>query len=358
MAFDPYQEDCQRLVLHRMSDLHASPSDYEKIGKLIAFYQSDPDQLIQNDKDRAFHLVAKATELLDYRVPFMTNEQEAEACAQTAENQLREAISLDPDNWDAKRMLAAITAASNDAYVTYLEDHVDEVKASATKNLRDESMSALEQDANELDTRAWLRWLAALASRQLIAGRYRRSLEAAEQCLFIDPIDTAGARHTAVLALAKLQSTTTEIRTFIDEHEEAYKAETAGQPGAKPRPGVETPWALIALMASCYQNFEQADAEAYLAKLLDCCPNAAEALTFQTEFPDGVYARVNVAPGSTDELVLALSEATPLLQEGFGAPENASFAAWVATHELVRSKLDPATLEKLAAIGYNAGGVE
>lgn len=60
----------------------------------------------------------------------------------------------------------------------------------------------------------------------------------------------------------------------------------------------------------------------------------------QTEFPDGVYARVNVGVGSTDELVLALSEATPVLQEGLGAPDNASFAAWVATSDIVRSQID------------------
>ena len=69
-------------------------------------------------------------------------------------------------------------------------------------------------------------------------------------------------------------------------------------------------------------------------------PHAAEALYFQTEFPDGVYARVNVGVGSTDELVLALSEATPVLQEGLGAPDNASFAAWVATNDIVRSQID------------------
>ncbi|MFR7797743.1 MAG: hypothetical protein ACLU37_06215 [Collinsella sp.] len=62
------------------------------------------------------------------------------------------------------------------------------------------------------------------------------------------------------------------------------------------------------------------EAPTLLRILARSCPHAAEALYFQTEFPDGVYARVNVASGSTDELVLALSEATPVLQEGLGAP--------------------------------------
>ena len=66
------------------------------------------------------------------------------------------------------------------------------------------------------------------------------------------------------------------------------------------------------------------------------------------DLPDGVEKtllfRLAVAEGSIDELVLALSEATPLLQEGLGAPDNASFAAWVATNDLVRGEIDERTL--------------
>ena len=29
-----------------------------------------------------------------------------------------------------------------------------------------------------------------------------------------------------------------------------------------------------------------------------------------------------------------------MLQEGLGAPDNASFAAWVATNDIVRSQID------------------
>ena len=87
-------------------------------------------------------------------------------------------------------------------------------------------------------------------------------------------------------------------------------------------------------MSAAWRELDYEGAEHYLRILARSCPHAAEALYFQTEFPDGVYARVNVGVGSTDELVLALSEATPVLQEGLGAPDNASFAAWVATNEI------------------------
>ena len=93
------------------------------------------------------------------------------------------------------------------------------------------------------------------------------------------------------------------------------------------------PWTLIALMSAAWRELDYEGAEHYLRILARSCPHAAEALYFQT-------ARVNVGVGSTDELVLALSEATPVLQEGLGAPDNASFAAWVATNDIVRSQID------------------
>ena len=36
---------------------------------------------------------------------------------------MREAVELDPKNWDARRMLTAICANSNDEYVSYLLDN-------------------------------------------------------------------------------------------------------------------------------------------------------------------------------------------------------------------------------------------
>ena len=92
-------------------------------------------------------------------------------------------------------------------------------------------------------------------------------------------------------------------------------------------------------MSAAWHALELDDAERYLRELARSYPRAADVLYCQTEFPDGIYARVQVAPQSLDELVLALSEATPLLQEGLGAPDNASFAYWVATNDAVISSL-------------------
>ena len=65
---------------------------------------------------------------------------------------------------------------------------------------------------------------------------------------------------------------------------------------------------------------------------------------------------MNVVPGSEDELILALSEATPLLQEGIGAPDNAGLAVWVATHDLVQGALERSDRRAGARRGGEMGG--
>ena len=153
-------------------------------------------------------------------------------------------------------------------------------------------------------------------------------------------IDPAGVRHTAMLAMAKLEYPAEELKRFRSAHSVPYLANTPLRRRPKDAERDLDPWTLIALMSAAWRELDYEGAEHYLRILVRSCPHAAEALYFQTEFPDGVYARVNVGVGSTDELVLALSEATPVLQEGLGAPDNASFAAWVATNDIVRSQID------------------
>ena len=81
--------------------------------------------------------------------------------------------------------------------------------------------------------------------------------------------------------------------------------------GAEEMPGRE-----VHVFSAAYRAFDYTSAERYLHQLMRVYPGAAEPLYYQAEFPDGIFARVNVVPGSQDELILAISEATPLLQEG------------------------------------------
>ena len=345
MAFDPVEEDCSRLMLESMRREHIYP--LENLGyarRFIRSYTKDPSSLVRTDRDRSFHLIAKATELIDYRIPFLTDESEMDAQAEQAGSYLEEAVELDQGNWDAQRMLAAIDSESNDAYVSYLLDHREAVHSDLAKLEADAEDAAADpysrEFARDLGTRPYLRWLAALSSRALIAGQYRLALDAAKESLDYQPKDPAGIRHTAMLALAKLEAAPEELEAFRIGHPEAY----ASRPSLRRRRRLGQDldaWTLIAEMGAAYRALDYDRATERLSALLQSYPNAAEPLYYQAEFPDGLYGRVNVEPNSEDELILAISEATPLLQEGYGAPDCASFSLWISENELVQKGLGP-----------------
>lgn len=342
MAFDPIQEDCLRLILANMKrDGVQLLNDPRYIERASDAFQNDPSALIRTDRDRSFHLVAQATEIADYRAPFAATEAEAEAQFNTAEDYLREAAELDPLNWDAQRMLATLQSDSDDELVSYLVEHLDEVAAEAEGLIEKASDPYDLEFARDLGQRAYQRWLAALSSRLLIAGRYRMALTYAERGLEANPLDPAGIRHTGMLALAKLEVAPDELKRYRARHAAAYQI-AIQSPSRRPHAGGHRPdaWSLIAQMSLAYRSFDLEGATAALRSIMRVYPRAAQPLYFQAEFPDGVFSRVNVQPGSEDELVLALSEATPLLQEGMGTPDSASFSLWIAEHELVRRALD------------------
>lgn len=330
MAFDPLQEDCLRLIFRSMQREGIYPLENSAyIEAAMERFQEDPGALIRTDEDRAFHLMAKATEIIDYRLPFISNDEQADAELARAEGLLNEAAALDPENRDAERMLVAIKAPTNEEYFRFLADREPEVAAEAEKRVAQASTVYEREYAHDLGLRPYLRWLAALASKALIAGRYHVTLDAAAKSLALAPDDPADMRFTALIALAKLECSPQELEELRTQHVPAFLART--QPD---------PWSLLARMAVHYKALDYDGADRALAEIFSLVPNAARALYYQTEFPDGVYARVHVEPGTEDELILALSECTVLLQEGLGAPEAAPLAAWVGSHPLVERGME------------------
>ena len=341
MAFDPIQEDCHRLVLEALRRDNIPLTDGAAVERLMEQFTRNPAPLIVHDRDRAGHLIAKVVEAVDYRIPFIPDDAQAEQEEAAAENMLREAAALDPANWDAQRMLTALTAE--------LQRGIRAVSGVQVRRGGARSGAQDRLGAGPLRARGRRRPYApplpALACRP---WRRAPSLAAATACRSkprtaasdFAPNDPAGVRHTAMLAMAKLEYPAEELKRFRSAHSVPYLANTPLRRRPKDAERDLDPWTLIALMSAAWRELDYEGAERYLRILARSCPHAAEALYFQTEFPDGVYARVNVGAGSTDELVLALSEATPVLQEGLGAPDNASFAAWVATNDIVRSQID------------------
>lgn len=340
MAFDPIQEDCLRLILEAMRRERVYPlNDGIFIERAMEQFREDPAKLITCDRDRSFHLMAKATEILDYRIPFLTDEAEIDRQEERAEHYLHESVELDAGNWDAKRMLAAMDAASNDEYVSYLLDNRQAVERDLAATIENTDDVYAREYAGDLARRPLERWLAALSSRAVIAGRYTLALTVAEQSLAIAPGDPADIRHTGMLALAKLEGNHQDIKQYRIRHAIAYGI--AGPQRRRHHAAEKAPdaWSLLAEISAAYRAFDFTAADRYLHQLMRIYPGAAEPLYYQAEFPDGIFSRVSVVPGSQDELILAISEATPLLQEGIGTPDNACFASWIANHEMVRRAL-------------------
>lgn len=355
MAFDPIQEDCLRLILEGMRRDDVFPlEDAAYIERGMDAYRQDPAQLIRTDRDRSFHLTAQAAELADYRIPFLTDEAEVELQEDAAESALREAVELDPSNWDAQRMLAALTMESNDEYVRYLLDNRADVERDLAQRTAEATDPYSREYVADMGRRPYLRWLAAIAAHALITGQYRISLEAAEASLSFAPHDPGDVRHTAMLALAKLEVPREDLRVFRHSHELAYAGrQRLGRRGGSAALRTLDPWSLIAEMSAAYRSYDFDAAEKLLKTLVKSFPHGAQALFYQAEFPEGVFARVNIEPGSEDELVLAISEATPLLQEGVGSPEAACFSTWVSNHDIVQRALTPA---ERAAFNRAMGG--
>ena len=183
MAFDPIQEDCHRLVLEALRRDNIPLTDGPAVERLMEQFTRNPAPLIVHDRDRAGHLIAKVVEAVDYRIPFIPDDTQAEQEETAAENMLREAAALDPTNWDAQRMLTALTANSNEEYVQYLVSKRDEVEHDLALKIASAQDPYEREAAGDLTRRPYLRWLAALASRALISGRYRLSLETANWTL-------------------------------------------------------------------------------------------------------------------------------------------------------------------------------
>lgn len=213
MAFDPIQEDCHRLVLEALRRDNIPLTDGAAVERLMEQFTRNPAPLIVHDRDRAGHLIAKVVEAVDYRIPFIPDDTQAEQEEAAAENMLREAAALDPTNWDAQRMLTALTANSNEEYVQYLVSKRDEVEHDLALKIASAQDPYEREAAGDLMRRPYLRWLAALASRALISGRYRMSLEAANCSLDFAPNDPAAS---ATPRCSPWQSSNTPPRSSND----------------------------------------------------------------------------------------------------------------------------------------------
>ncbi|WP_051353714.1 tetratricopeptide repeat protein [Atopobium fossor] len=320
MSYDPWTEDYQRMSLRFAQTLDWS--DTQTTAKAIAdfkrLYTHNRNSLPQTDSERAFHLVAQAAYLIDYRLPF-SEEKAAEKIIDTATSLLNEANALDDTCYDAQRMLAASQCPNFESYYRFLADHIEKVKQDC-ENARKKATghTVLDEElAQDIAMRPYKRWTATLAVRALVCGRYRIAAKLVEELLNLDPQDASGARYTAALVYAKLED---------DRALESLVIRTL----RLGNPAHEDAWVLLARIALAYKRRDMQAAELFLQELMRSYPQAATTLKQQEELPDGVFCRLPVIPFSENELIVAVSEASVLLQEGRDDGEHGPLGNWLS----------------------------
>ena len=343
MAHNPQREDYQRLGLRFARELDqgdpaAATRAFASFGRRFA---QNRDALPQSDADRAFHLVVLASKVVDYQLPFATDEQ-APGLIQRGKDLLDEALSLDPSCHDAVRMRSSSQTPSIDERYRFLLERVDDVRASC-EQAREEAGAELDGErralAQDIAMRPYWRWMASLAEEALICGRNLAAADAAERLLAADPRDTSDARFTLAYALAKL-----EDERGLAELERRY-AEIS------PLRGPDDAWILLAHLALAHKRCDFRGARAQLRRIGELYPGAVGTLVRQSELPDGEFARLRVAPYSEDELVLAVSEGVVLLQEGNDRSGRGVLGSWVAREAAL---LDPAAAREAASAAQPA----
>lgn len=326
MAYNPQHEDYQRLWLRYARTLEQSGTtdvarEFASFGRRFA---QDRDSLPQTDADRSFHLVSEAAMLVDYKAPF-ADEPTYRSLRHRAQQYLDEALSLDPDDFDARRMSEALRLRSFEAYYQYLRDNADQARTSYQKALDEAARLSAQEDnpdrghlSRDLALRPYLRWLASWSEQALICGRNREALRIAHQAFQLDPTDAADIRFTATYAAAKLEDV---------QELEGLEAHTL-VPGCQR--AADDPWTLLARAAMGFKADDPQMASSALEQLLHLQPNAAEVLIRQSEFSDGYFSRLCVAPYSEDEVILAVSEGSVLFQEGRDDQGRGALSDWLA----------------------------
>lgn len=344
MAHDSQREDYQRMGLRFALELDkndpaGATRAFATFGRRLA---QDRDSLPQSDADRAFHLVALATSVIDYQLPFASDAQ-AEELIHRGRALLDEALSLDASCWDALRMRSSSQIASVDERYHFLAERAETVREDCEAER--ERMTEMLDGARAalgatIAMRPYWRWLASMAEEALICGRNRAAVEACEKLLASDPSDLSDARFTLAYALAKL------------EDEEGLKRLRERYDEISPLRPADDAWITLSEVALAHKRCDFAAARAGLSRLLASYPGCGFVLIRQAELPDGEFARLKVPPYGEDELIVAVSEGIVLLQEGNDRSGKGVFGSWVAR---TVAELDPRAVAEAERMSRGEG---
>lgn len=336
MAMTPRGEDFERLAIRWADAPHTAEGYPNIIAAISAFperFVANRDSLPQNDTDRAFALVCRACDLLDVRLPSAADDAEANRLTAEATSCLDEALKLDPTCYDALRIRHGLEFGPRDAMVSFLTESVDEVLEMCQAASRAANLEAPRGSwSRSVYMRPYLRWQLNLANEQLNCGRYRRSLDVCERLLEEDVPDLVGARLVAAYDCAKL------------EDPEALAALMARYPGD------DNAWFSLARLFLAYKQRRLDDAAAILHAIVRRFPLAGATLTYQDELPAGAFGHLEYAPGSADELFVAVSEAAVILDENCGEGLSA-LSQWIADDAVVAQAREAEEAQQAAEEG-------
>lgn len=329
MGMNPRAEDYERLAIRWADIPHGEQGFPNVVAAIAAFpelFAADRDALPQNDTDRAFALVVRAVDALDYKMVMAPTDQEAARAANEGMALLDEALTLDPSCFDARRIKRTFERTSRDETVRYLAESSEEVRQTCLEITRAARLEPA-QDHWSLSVylRPYLRWRLALANEQLCCGRYRRSIEVCEELLALDKVDLAGARMVAAYDYVKL------------EDAEGLAALMGRFPDEK------NAWFDFARCCLAYKQRRLDDAAAILHQIVRDYPGSGTTLTYQDELPPGTFGHQDFAPGSADELYIAVSEAAVILDENCG-DYLSPLSDWIAKDPVVMEAFEQEAL--------------
>lgn len=318
-----FQEELVWRVALHYKDAHEPMSD-GAFSALLETVQEDLESYLTQPSDIAF---AKIAGVLDsYRQPhpedeFLSNEDYMAAITKRHDQVLdacKQALEVDPACTDAQVVFLLL---QEDETFEVLEELIDlEAHQLKSQELR---VPASGSAWDDVFARPALRHKAAIAFMAVEAAFYKRALATTGQLLSLLPNDELGMRHTRALALARL-----EDEAGFDELDARFHRRGSA-------------WTNLARTVMLFKLDRMSAARRALQGFLSLNEGAAYALLHPVYVEPYLPLRPTVAPGSFEEVTLAVREADPLVVD---VPE---FITWVASQ--------PQVTEQAAAFAQSRG---
>ena len=303
---DARAEALERTVLRKARELGISSEAARH--ELALSVRANPDAYVSAAPERALLLLAQALESIgesrdrddyldddQYRLAFMGRMGVLAAASEKA-------LEIDPESLDAKLLLAIATPQPVDRRVRSMAEALAEAEATTEKPGSDEALArelGLPEGYSNLFCRPRLRVLAAISRWSLLAGQPRRAVKNALKLLAATKRehDPYGARFTLALAYARL-----EDEAGFQELDRAW--------GHR-----DSAWSALARMLLLFKLDRMPAARRALSGYVSVYESGAFGLANPTLVEPYLPDRPRFEPGSLDEVVLAVHEAEPIIQD-------------------------------------------